>query len=74
MALRASTDAYGTGILADAGVLCEPIGLGRASDASDSSDLSDLSDKIVRTTGRHPGRGAFFVARVSEGRSPDDPG
>ena len=24
--------------------------------------------------GQHPGRGAFFVARVSEGRSPDDPG
>ena len=33
-ALRASTDAYGAGILSDAGVLCEPISLGRASDAS----------------------------------------
>ena len=27
----------------------------------------------VGVTVMHPGRGAFFIARVSEGRSPDDP-
>ena len=52
-ALRASTDAYGASILADAGVLCEPTSLGRASNAS---------DKIVRTKRLHPGRGALFLA------------
>ena len=52
-ALRASTDAYGAGILSDAGVLCEPISLGRASDASDSSDPSD---KIAQSAALHPAR------------------
>ena len=53
VALRASTDAYGAGILSDAGVLCEPISLGRASDASDSSDPSD---KIAQSAALHPAR------------------
>ena len=35
-ALRASTDAYGTGILADAGMLSEPSIFGRTSDSSNS--------------------------------------
>ena len=50
-ALRASTNAYGAGILSDAGVLCEPISLGRASDASDSSDPSD---KTAQSAALHP--------------------
>ncbi len=37
----------------DAGVLCEPISLGRASDASDSSDPSD---KIAQSAELHPAR------------------
>ena len=40
-ALRASTDAYGTGILADAGMLSEPSIFGRTSDSS-NSPLNDL--------------------------------
>ena len=52
-ALRASTDAYGAGILSDAGVLCEPISLGRASDSSDSSDPSD---KTAQSAELNPAR------------------
>ena len=36
-ALRASTDAYGAGILADAGVLSEPVYWGWTSDSSDKT-------------------------------------
>ena len=32
------------------------------SELSDASASADPSDKIVRTTGRHPGRGALFLA------------
>ena len=40
------------------------------------SDVSDKWDKIAhRASGTAPRRGAFFIAQVSEGRSPDeDPG
>ena len=42
------TDAYGAGILADAGVLSKPVRLCRA---SDPSDLSDPSDKTAHSAG-----------------------
>ena len=62
-ALRASTDAYGAGILADAGVLSEPVYWGWASDSS---------DKTARPA-EHPGRGASFIARVSRHEVPKIP-
>ena len=78
-ALRASTDAYRAGILADAGVLCEPTSLGRASDSSDVSDPSDSSD--VRAAPRQgcvvhsPGVGGAQPRRprVSVTLCPHDP-
>ena len=43
------------------------------SDSSDPSDWSDSSDNIAPLR-IAPLVGAFFIARWSEGRSPDDPG
>ena len=46
----------------------------RRGEGSLSSDGSDRSDGLDKSDGEAPRRGAFCVARVSEGRSPDDPG
>ena len=46
----------------------------RRGDGRLSSDGSDRSDGLDRSDEEAPRRGAFCVARVSEGRSPDDPG
>ena len=46
----------------------------RRGEGSLSSDGSDRSDGLDGSDGEAPRRGAFCVARVSEGRSPDDPG
>ena len=59
------------GVLTPAYVVTPRPRRGEGSLSSDGSDRSDGSDK---SDGEAPRRGAFCVARVSEGRSPDDPG
>ena len=53
------------------------LAIGRSRALSDKSDKSDESDESDESGNRRlvaPRRGAFFIAQVSEGRSPDDPG